>query len=103
MAFLESRNAKRRRERIRALTPAALELSDLLAEMDEAPRVTASEAKRQRVAELARLVLKEAEDLRWDPRISEEFREVLAHTTARLQDDPRVREVLGDTPRPRQP
>ncbi|HEX9709324.1 MAG TPA: hypothetical protein VGB42_05090 [Candidatus Thermoplasmatota archaeon] len=100
MAILRSRGARLRHERIRALTPAALELSGLLAELSEATAGAGAEAaaKRKRAAELARHVMREAEELRWDPRISEEFREVLAHTRARLEGDPRVREILRDEP-----
>ncbi len=96
MAFLRSRPSRIRRDRIRALTPAAFELSNLLAEVGEAPAGADEDiaAKRQRAAALARHVIKEAEDLRWDPRISEEFRAVLAQTRERLEDDPRVREIL---------
>ncbi len=96
MAFLRSRSSRTRRDRIRALTPAAFELSGLLADVGEAEVGAGQDAavKRQRAAALARHVIKEAEDLRWDPAISEEFRKVLAHTRERLEEDPRVREIL---------
>jgi hypothetical protein len=99
MSILRSGASRARRERIRALTPAALELSGLLAEIGEPGAANAPDAadKRQRAAQLARLVMAEAEELRWDPRISEEFRAVLAHTRARLEGDERVRAVLRET------
>lgn len=105
MAFRRSNGARTRRERIRALTPAALELSSLLAEIaEEGPNPDAeAAARRQRAAELARLVMREAEELRWDPRISEEFRAVLQHARARLEGDPRVKEILRETTAPSQP
>lgn len=102
MAFGRSRHARARRERIRSLTPAALELSSLLAEIgQDGPGAGAGDGlvqKRQRAAALARHVIREAEELRWDPRISEEFRAVLQHTRARLEGDPRLKEILRETP-----
>lgn len=110
MAFRRSRHARIRRERIRALTPAALELSGLLAEIGKEAGASGSAGangsagaaagtaeKRRRAAALARHVIREAEELRWDPRISEEFRAVLLHTRARLEGDPRVQEILRET------
>jgi hypothetical protein len=106
MAFLRGKRQRARRARIRALTPAALELSGLLGEIGDDPAGPGGQGasdKRARAAALARLVIREAEELRWDPSISEEFRAVLAHTRERLEDDPRVRAVLRETPPPAGP
>ncbi len=98
MAFLRGSGNRLRKERIKALTPAALELSGLLAEIGAAGGRSGPDmpAKRTRAAALARHVLREAEELRWDPSISEEFRAVLVHTRERLEGDPRVRALLRE-------
>jgi hypothetical protein len=102
MAILASRATRDRRQRLRALTPAAIELASLLADIGDDPdgREQGAGQKRERAAALARHLMKEADDLRWDPRISEEFRQVLAHASTRLASDPRVRDMLRDIPPP---
>jgi ABC-type uncharacterized transport system YnjBCD ATPase subunit len=88
--------SRKRKKRLRKLAPMALELSDLLAQLPEAPAEMSGvpEETRRRAAQLARACLAEADDLLWDNTLSQEFRDVLNHTSRRLKQDARVKALL---------
>lgn len=89
-----------RRQRLRTLPPLALEFSRLMADVfsERGAGLAADEVKalRTRAASIAKLILAEIEELRWDQGISPEMRQLLENTKRKMLSDIRIKGLLKE-------
>lgn len=100
MRLKKTAGEKRRSERLKTLPPLAIEFSRLMAEVfgERAPPLPADamRQRRDRAATLAKLILDDMEELRWDPGISPEMRRLLDATRRKMLSDKRIKGLLKD-------
>jgi len=102
MRLFRTRTERVRRERLKTLPPMALEFQELMGEVfgEATPPMAPDEmqALRTRAAELARMILSEIEELRWDQALAPDVRQMLEATQRRMLTDVRIKGLLKDSP-----
>jgi hypothetical protein len=102
MPLFKSPPERRRRQRLKTLPPLALEFQRLMGEVfgESADEIAPSDLLelRGRAASLARTILKEIEELRWDQALAPDVRQMLETTQRRMLGDVRIRLLLKDEP-----
>lgn len=100
MRLRKTPGERRRSERLKTLPPLALEFSRLMAEVfgERSKQLAPAEVKalRTRAAEVAKLILADMEELRWDQGISSEMRQLLEATRRKMLTDKRIKGLLKD-------
>ena len=101
MRLFRTRVERQRRERLKTLPPLALEFQELMGEVfSETSTAIAPEemkAMRTRAAELARMILSEIEELRWDQALAPDVRQMLEATQRRMLTDARIKGLLKES------
>ena len=100
MRLRKTPGERRRSERLKTLPPLALEFSRLMADVfgERSSKLAPDEVKalRTRAGEIARLILADMEELRWDQGISPEMRQLLDATRRKMLTDKRIKGLLRD-------
>lgn len=98
MRLRKTTGERKRSERLKTLPALALEFSRLMAEVfgDRAKQLAPDEVKelRARAGEVARLILADMEELRWDQGVSPEMRQLLDATRRKMLTDKRIKGLL---------
>ena len=100
MRIRKSPVERARRQRLKTLPPLALEFSRLMSDVfgERAAALDPSEVKalRTKAASIAKMILAEIEELRWDQGISPEMRQLLESTKRKMLSDARIKGLLKD-------